>query len=70
MEEISDVHTEIVVLQAAFPGIVNLLQLVMTISVSSAEYEQSFSALKRIKSYLRTSMFNKFGHPFNRTRPF
>ena len=28
----------------------------MTISVSSAECERSFSALKRIKSYLRTSM--------------
>ena len=52
MQEISDVLLEI----AAFPGIVNLFQLVMEICVSSAECEQCFSASKQIKSYLRSSM--------------
>ena len=56
MQEISNVLLEIAPLQAPFPGIVNLLQLVMTLCVSSAEYERCFSALKRIKPYLRSSM--------------
>ena len=56
MQEISDVLLEIAPLQAAFPGIVNLFQLVMELCVSSAECEQCFSASKQIKSYLRSSM--------------
>ena len=56
MQEISDVLLEIAPFQAAFPGIVNLLQLVMKICVSSAECEQCFSASKQIKSYLRCYM--------------
>ena len=54
--EISDLLLEIAPLQAAFPGIVNLLQLVMIICVSSAECERCFSTLKWIKSYLKSSM--------------
>ena len=33
-----------------------LLQISMTICVSTAKCERSFSALKRIKTYLRSSM--------------
>ena len=40
----------------AFPSIIRLLILAMTFPVTSASAERSFSALKRIKSYLRSTM--------------
>ena len=40
----------------AFHELFRLCQVAVTIPVSSALYETSFSALKRIKSYLRNSM--------------
>ena len=55
IQEISDV-IELALLKAAFPVLVHLLQIAMTISVSSAQCERSFSTLKRIKTYLRSSM--------------
>ncbi len=36
--------------------VVRALQIALTISVSSAACERSFSTLKRIKTYLRSSM--------------
>ena len=43
-------------MKAAFPTSLELLQIAMTISVSTAKCERCFSALKRIKTYLRNSM--------------
>ena len=40
----------------AFPTLHKLIQIALTICVTSAECERCFSALKRIKSYLRSSM--------------
>ena len=59
MEDITDVVTELVPLKEAFPYLLELLQISMTISVSTAKCERSFSALKRIKSYLRSTMSAK-----------
>ena len=56
IQEISDVIIELAPLKAAFPVLVRVLQISMTISVSSAKCERSFSTLKRIKTYLRSSM--------------
>jgi hypothetical protein len=42
--------------QDAFHELYRLCQIAVTIPVSSAECERSFSALKRIKTYLRNSM--------------
>ena len=56
METISDVLLELQPLQEAFPTLVKLLQIALTICVSSAQCERCFSALKRIKSYLRSTM--------------
>jgi len=56
LETINDVLLEIAPLKSAFPNLVKLLQLALTIVVSTAECERSFSALKRIKSYLRSTM--------------
>ena len=38
------------------PGVYSLLQIFATIPVSSAEAERSFSALKLLKTYLRSTM--------------
>ena len=56
METINDVLKEIFSLKTAFPNLVKLLQLVLTIVLSTASCERSFSALKRIKTYLRSTM--------------
>ena len=56
LESISDVLLELLPLREAFPTLVKLLQIALTISVSSSQCERCFSALKRIKSYLRSTM--------------
>ena len=49
LEELSKLIT-------AFPNVVKILQIALTIVVTSASCERSFSALKRIKTYLRSTM--------------
>lgn len=56
MKNINDVLQEVYQLRAAFPTLVKLLQIALTIAVSTAECERSFSALKRIKTFLRSTM--------------
>ncbi len=43
-------------LKSLFPNIFTLLAIFLTMPVSSAEGERAFSCLKRIKSYLRSTM--------------
>ena len=43
-------------LKDAFPTLFRLIQTALTICVSTASCERTFSALKRIKTYLRSSM--------------
>ena len=50
LEDISDVVIELVPLKEAFPCLLELLQISLTISVSTAKCERSFSTLKRIKN--------------------
>ena len=52
----SEVLVFLTSLPRAFPNIIRLFRIALTISVSTAECERSFSALKRIKSYLRSTM--------------
>ena len=40
----------------AFPTLVKLLQIARTLAVSTAQCEWSFSALKRVKTFLRSTM--------------
>jgi len=56
METISDVILQLQPLEAAFPTMAQLLQIALTICVSSSQCERCFSALKGIKSYLRSTM--------------
>lgn len=39
-----------------FPNIYKMLQVALTLPVSSATCERSFSAMRRIKTWVRTSM--------------
>jgi len=54
----STVHVfkELVPLKEAFPTLLKVLQIALTICVSCASCERSFSALKCIKTYLRSTM--------------
>ena len=51
---INDVLLEIIPLHEAFPALVKLLQIALTVVVSTAECERSFSCLKRTKTFLRS----------------
>ena len=55
MENVGDVFLELTPLRAAFPTLLKAIHIALTISVSTAQCERSFSALKRIKTYLRST---------------
>ena len=56
LNEVIDVLRELSPLRTAFPVLVKSIQIALTIAVSTAHCERSFSALKGIKSYLRSTM--------------
>ena len=56
MENVEDVFRELTPLRAAFPTLLKAIQIALTICISTAQCERSFSALKRIKTYLRSTM--------------
>ena len=56
MENITDVLVELSPLKNAFPTLVKLLKISLSISVSTVKCERCFSALKRIKTYLRSTL--------------
>ena len=41
---------------SAFPNLYRFIQLVLTLPMSSADAERSFFCLKRVKTYLRSTM--------------
>ena len=56
LQHIGDVFLALVSLKAAFPEFTKLVRIAMTIAVSTAHCERLFSALKRIKNYLHSTM--------------
>ena len=56
LESALDVYGHLLPLQTAFPILIKLFRIALTLAVSTAQCERSFSALKRIKTYLRTTM--------------
>ena len=43
-------------LQSTFPNVETILRIYLTIPISNASGERSFSVLKRVKNYIRSSM--------------
>ncbi len=56
LESIYEVFQELSPLKAAFPNLFSLFQIILTMAVTSASCERSFSSMKRIKTWLRTTM--------------
>ena len=66
LETISDVIKSVYPLRQAFPTLLKLLHITLTICVTSAQCERCFSALKRIKTYPRSTMTeqtSRFSYP-------
>ena len=59
IDDLSDVIRELHPLQSAFPTLFKLVHIALTIVVSTAECERTFSALMRIKTYLHSTMLNE-----------
>ena len=57
-ESVIEVYTYLLPLESAFPTLKKLFQIALTLVVSTAQCERSFSTLGRIKSHLRTTMTN------------
>ena len=53
---LNDALLELKHLSEAFPNLVRLIKIAMTIAVSTAQCEHSFSTLKLIKNHLRSTM--------------
>ena len=53
---ISDIIVNVPIAREMFSEIVRLLRLYLTIPVTTATAERSFSSLRRIKTYLRSTM--------------
>ena len=54
--DISDVFLALIPLKDAFPELFRLIRISLTIAVNTAHCERYFSALKGIKTYLRSTM--------------
>ena len=50
------IHSELSKVPECFPAILGCYQIALTMGVSSASAERSFSSLRRIKTYLRSTM--------------
>ena len=56
MSGLNDALLELKHLSEAFPNLVRLIKIAMTIAVSTAQCERSFSTLKLVKNHLRSTM--------------
>lgn len=56
LESINSLLLKLLSLETAFPNLLKAIRIAVTIDVSSAHSERSFSTLKRVKNYLRTTM--------------
>ncbi len=58
MANLSDIVKEVYPLRAAFPTLFKILQIILTLAVTTAECEKRFSSMKRINTCLRSTMTN------------
>ena len=56
LDSTSDVFLSLLPLTEAYPNLVRLIRIALTIAVSTAQCERSFSTLRLIKNYLRSTM--------------
>ena len=56
MDNICDVLCELTPLKLAFKNLITVVQIAMTIGITSAKCERCFSALKIIKTHRRSTM--------------
>lgn len=56
IQELSDVIVSLLAVKQAFPELLKLLNIALTLGVTTASCERSFSCLKRLKTYLRSAM--------------
>ena len=56
LQDVSDVLLQLVPLKEAFPALIHLLRIALTICVTTAKCERTFSCLKLLKNYLRSTM--------------
>lgn len=59
---VENVMEKLVQMQCAFPDLVKFCQVVLTIPVSSASAERSFSTTKRVENYLHSKMSDVRSH--------
>ena len=50
------VYRELLEVKECFPMLLKCIQIAMTMGVSTASAERSFSSLRRLKTYLRSTM--------------
>ena len=55
-QTVLEVYHQLSKLQTAFPTLFQIFKIALTVVVSTAQCERSFSALTRIKTHLRTTM--------------
>ena len=56
LDSTNDVFLSLLPLTEAYPNLVRLIRIALTIAVSTAQCERSFSTLRLIKNYLRSTM--------------
>ena len=56
LSSLHEAYQHLAKVQECFPTVIQCYQIAMTIGVSSATAERSFSSLRRIKTYLRSTM--------------
>ena len=56
LDSTNDVLLSLLPLTEAYPNLVRLIRIALTIAVSTAQCERSFSTLRLIKNYLRSTM--------------
>jgi hypothetical protein len=56
VKNLENVFKSLFQMKLAFPNLIKICQFVLTLPVSSASAERSFSTLKRVKTYLRSCM--------------
>ena len=59
LDSIHDIVKNNMVLPAAFDQLLQLIHIAITLPVTSASTERFFSALKRVKTYMRNTMGGK-----------